>query len=426
MKKIVAIMLIGLFLTGCTVEEVSQKPFISAGADITGSTENNQETPSTKPKPEHSEGQQEEEMGRDVAKYANPLDFFSQPRVNFGLFTPQRDIKGIYMGSNKAGISTYMEPALELIDSTELNAVVIDVKRDDGFISFRGLEKFDELGLSKQYIPDMPSFVADLNTRGIHTIARIVTFKDLAVVDVFPEYVIKLDDGSLYKEGNLYWLDPYNRDVWEYVLEIAEGAAKMGFREIQFDYIRFSTDKNIKRAMFNNPDNKEKTEIIAEFAAYAMERLKPYNVMVSADVYGISIVSDFDARNIGQDYEELSQIFDVICPMVYPSHYANGSFGIPYPDLDPYNVIKETMKVSTEKLNTISEQGIKVAVVRPWLQAFTASYLKVNYQNYGGAQIREQIQACYDTDVAEWLLWDASNNYFADGLEATSLDPKKR
>ncbi len=360
---------------------------------------------------------------KTVALLFDTADLLNQPEPNFALYTPYEDKKGVYITSNIAGIPDYLAPIIGIINDTELNAVVVDIKRDDGDVVFSGIPIADELGTTNPYIKDIKSFVSNLRGQGIYTIARIVAFRDKYLADIRPEYFARLDDGSIYRDNQTgqAWLDPFNRDYWEYLLEIAEGAAKAGFQEIQFDYIRFPTDANIKRAVFNNPDNMSKTDIITEFSEYSVKRLKKFNVKVSADVYGISIISDSDAAAIGQDYVKLSKIFDVICPMIYPSHYANDTLGVSVPDLNPYDIVYRTMALSTEKLEAEKALGAKVAVVRPWIQAFNASYLgkeNVNWQRYGGKQLREQIDALYDAKVSEWLVWNASNNYteVLDGL----------
>ncbi len=396
-RAILCLLLAILFLVGCTGEAVF-RPMDETPAATEGEPAVT-ETPTPSPEPLST-----------ITMLA--ADGFKQPALNFDIYEQKRDIMGLYMTSNTAGLRSALDRCLDVVEQTELNAVVIDVKRDDGFIPFPGkIEVADEYDIIGYQIKDIDGLLAELKAKNIYTIARIVTFKDKAIVEHRPDFLIPLQDGSLYKEGELYWLNPFNKEVWDYVLDIAEDAAKLGFDEIQFDYVRFPTDKNIRRAVFDNPEGKEFTDVIAEFGEYAVSRLKPYGVKVSADVYAISIVSDYDASLIGQDYVRLSQIFDVICPMAYPSHYANGTFNIPYPDLDPYGIVYNTMIVSTEKLQKVKDEGGKVATVRPWIQSFTASYLKVNYQEYGPKQIVEQINACVDAGVMEYLLWSGPNKY---------------
>jgi hypothetical protein len=178
--------------------------------------------------------------------------------------------------------------------------------------------------------------------------------------------------------------------------------------------VRFAATTRLDEADFGDTQGLTRTEIILEFLRYAKKRLRPYGVRVSADVYGTIINSDVDAAIVGQDYTELAKIIDVICPMIYPSHFAGGTFGIKNPDTQPYDIIYNIMEKSAERLSAIPE-GAPRAEVRPWLQDFTATWLNPRL-NYGGAERRAQIQALKDTGVTEWLLWDPANRYEAEGI----------
>ena len=161
--------------------------------------------------------------------------------------------------------------------------------------------------------------------------------------------------------------------------------------------------------------NKSKLEVITEFTKYAKETLSPLGIYVSADVYGAIIDSEVDADIVGQSYVEMSKYLDYISPMVYPSHYADGSYGIPHPDLEPYKLILKSMEASKAALDAIPEDEDK-AIVRPWLQDFTASWLK-NHKSYNGKEIKDQIKAVYDAGYDEWILWNGRNKYTKSGLE---------
>lgn len=326
------------------------------------------------------------------------------------------DIKGIYISGHVAGLSDRMDSLIELADTTELNAFVIDVKDDDGRISYKAdIPAVIDVGSATNHIRDIEGLMDKLYAHDIYPIARIVTFKDPYLARNRQEYAIKNNDGSLFVYKKINWLNPYNRECWDYIIDVAKDAAKKGFKEIQFDYIRFEATRTLNGINFGF-DSEELTrqDIIYEFVEYAMEELSPYGVEVSADVFGTIITSDFDARTIGQDYVRMSSKLDVICPMVYPSHYGFGFYGAPagvHSDLYPYSVIKGSMDDSTEKLKEIP-QGDHVAEVRPWLQAFTASYLGAgNYMVYGKEAIRDQIEAAYDAGLDEWILWHAGVRY---------------
>ncbi len=319
-------------------------------------------------------------------------------------------IRGVYVSGYVAGISARMDALIELADETEINAFVIDVKDDDGHVSYpTDIEAVNEIGAGTKHIRDIDGLMDKLYEHDIYPIARIVTFKDPFLAKNKHEYAIKNADGSLWYYKKVPWLNPYNRDTWDYVLDIAKDAAKKGFKEIQFDYIRFEATSSLKNASFDGLDvGLDRKEIIFEFVQYAMDELEPYGVEVSADVFGTVITSDYDAKIIGQDYVKMATELDVICPMVYPSHYGFGFYGTPagqHSDLYPYRIIKGSMEDSNEELAIIPE-GEHKAIVRPWLQAFTASYLgSGNYMVYGKEAIREQIQGAYDAGLEEWILW---------------------
>lgn len=327
-------------------------------------------------------------------------------------------VKGIYVTANKAGYSTYMDELIELIKSTELNAMVIDIKDDYGKISYAmDYDIAKELGITSNTIRNMDELVVRLKEENIYLIGRVVTFRDPMMSELRPDMALKYADGTLFQDKDGHgWLDPYNQEVWEYIVGIGKEIANLGFDEIQFDYVRFSTDSGIQQVVFeHNVDNLSKIEIITEFVKYVYSELKPLGIFVSADVYGAIITSEVDAKIVGQSYIELAKNLDYICPMIYPSHYGNGYYGIEVPDLEPYNLILKALSESQTKLKEIGETE-HVAVVRPWLQDFTASWLK-EYRSYGAEEIRAQIQGVYDAGYEEWLLWNSKNNYTKEALD---------
>lgn len=324
--------------------------------------------------------------------------------------------KGIYVSAKLANHAR-MKDLIELVETTEVNAMVIDIKDDEGRITYRmNSPRVKEIGADINYIPDIQNFIQELKDRGVYIIARIVAFKDPYLAEKRKDLSIRNQDGSIYRDNrNEAWVNPYQKEVWEYLIEVASEAAFVGFDEIQFDYIRFSTGKGIANADFGGEAvNKSKEEIILEFTKYAYENLKPLGVFVSADVYGAIINSNVDAALVGQNYVEMSRYLDYICPMIYPSHFGEGNYGIQYPDLEPYNVIRKALLVSKTKIEQLPEDENR-AIVRPWLQDFTAKWLK-NYQKYGSEQLREQINGVYDAGYEEWILWNASSNYTKGGL----------
>ena len=250
----------------------------------------------------------------------------------------------------------------------------------------------------------------ELKELRIYTIARIVAFRDPYLPEQKPELALKLADGTIYRDNKgLAWVNPYKKEAWDYLVEVGIGAHDIGFDEVQFDYIRFSTEKGINDVVYDEADTKgrSKTQIIAEFMEYAYERLSQEGVYVAADVFGAIIGGGVDSENVGQSYEEMARHLDYICPMIYPSHYGDGNFGIEHPDTQPYDTILAALQGSRKVLD--SESGDH-AVVRPWLQDFTASYLE-HYIQYGDEQVRAEIQAVYDAGYDEWILWSAACRY---------------
>ncbi len=290
-----------------------------------------------------------------------------------------------------------------------------DVKTDDGRISCdTDIAEVLEIDSTYRYIRDIDALMDKLYEHNIYPIARIVTFKDNYLAKNKTEYAIKNQDGSLWKYKNIAWLNPFNNKSWDYMANIASTAVLDGFKEVQFDYIRFEATSRLKNASFGGYDkDKTRKDAVLEYIDFINKKVKPLGAKISADVFGTIITSELDAKNLGQDYLKMAENIDVICPMIYPSHYGRGFYDIPkgaYPDLYPYNIVKGFMTDSAELLAT-SEKD-KVAIVRPWLQAFTASYLGTGkYKPYGRKELREQIVATYETGLDEWILWHAGVHY---------------
>ncbi len=321
-------------------------------------------------------------------------------------------VKGIYVTGPKAG-SEGMKDLITLVDKTELNTMVIDIKNDGGEITYKmDLPMAEEIGATKRYVKDMPALIQQLKEKDIYLIARIVAFKDPILAEEKPEWAIKNKDGSVFRsKGGLAWINPYRQEVWEYIYEVSKKAVGLGFDEIQFDYIRFPTDKGIQNAVFGpQAKGKSKTSVILDFTKEMTEKLSQQGVFVSADVFGTIIDSPTDEKIVGQDYREMAQYLDYICPMIYPSHYANGSFGVAYPDMQPYDIILAALTDSQKVLAGDDQKLTAKAIVRPWLQDFTASWLE-HHIKYDAKAVQAQIKAVEDAGYEEWILWNGSNRY---------------
>lgn len=335
--------------------------------------------------------------------------------------TGAEPIHGIYISGPIAG-TALMDDFISMADETELNAFVIDIKNDSGEVTFHmDTPTVQEIDSDINYIPDLEALIKTCKEHNIYLIARIVAFKDPYLAQAKPELAIKKTDGSIfYDNSGLAWVNPYEQGVWDYLMEIAAESARLGFDEIQFDYVRFSTDRGMQDVDFgSNAAQIDKTEIITAFMEYAHDTLSPLSVKVSADVFGTIIDNSYDQSIVGQDYFSLASHADVICPMVYPSHYGPGVYQIPVPDAAPYDTVYAAMIASRKSMNEYDSGFISSldtrtetapASVRPWLQAFTASWVN-GYIPYTPEEVRAQIQAVYDAGYHEWILWNASVKY---------------
>lgn len=340
------------------------------------------------------------------------LDFATDyPTNNFSNNT-RVDVKGVYLNIYTIGSTKKMERLINLANTTEINAFVIDIKDDNGVLSFE-MEAPKKFGIpvSKNYpIKNIKEFMKKMKENNIYTIARIVSFKDPTYAKANPDKVIiSRDTGKPYTNSDgIIWVSAHDRNLWDYNLSVAEEAAKAGFNEIQFDYVRFPASNGGKldaKLNYRNTKNESKPETIQKYLKYAKERLNPLGVYTSADVYG-QVGTFSDDMGLGQHWEAVTQVVDYISPMMYPSHYGNGAYGIAVPDAQPYKTIYHSLKDSINRNENVNSP----AVIRPWIQAFTAKWVK-GYIPYNEKEIREQIKAMNDLGVTEYLLWSPSNNY---------------
>ncbi|SCW59257.1 hypothetical protein SAMN04487970_101849 [Paenibacillus tianmuensis] len=326
---------------------------------------------------------------------------------------PQKDapkVKGIYVTAHSAGGSR-MNTLLKLMDDTELNSMVIDLKDDWGYITYdTGNPELNAMDTTQKIITDMPKLMSTLQEHQVYPIARIVVFKDTVLAKKRPDLSFVNPDGSVWGNGKNppeSFVNPYKKEVWDYNIAIAKEAAKAGFKEIQFDYVRFPEGFE-KRAdtLKYDKDERSRIEAVAEFVKYAREQLTPLGVRVSVDIFGYA-ASVPAAEGIGQDFQKISQNVDVICPMIYPSHYSSGWYGAKVPDAAPYVTINGAMKDTAKKLEPL--QALK-PVVRPWIQDFTATWVP-GHIRYGKKEIEDQVRALKDNGIEEFLLWNAVNTY---------------
>jgi len=317
-------------------------------------------------------------------------------------------VKGIYMSGAIFNYPKYFQNLVNLVDRTELNALVIDIKDDAGLLSLPlDIPLAQEIKARVHKGGNAEENMKLLAEKGIYPIARIVVFKDPVLAEGKPELALKRKNGGIWRDRKgLAWVDPHNQEVWKYAVDVAKEAAKLGFREIQFDYVRFPTDGDVENAVYPHATGKSKEDTILEFLAYARAELEPYNVFLAADVFGLTTLT-LDDMGMGQKYEKIITQVDYICPMVYPSHYGPGNYGFKNPNAHPYEVVKNALLDAQKKSATVGA----LALIRPWLQDFNLGSPK-----YGPEEVKAQIQATYDAGLEEWILWNAGNKYTEEAL----------
>jgi hypothetical protein len=320
-------------------------------------------------------------------------------------FTP----KALYLSAYGIGSKTLRSSALSLIGETELNSLVIDVKGDRGFITFKsGIPLASEIGAQKIIlVKDMPGLIKTLRERGIYTIARIVVFKDNPLAQARPDLAVKAMDGKIWRDReDLAWTDPFKKEVWDYNVAIAEEAARCGFDEIQFDYVRFPDSKGLQFSMPSTEENRVKA--LSGFLSEAKKRLAPYNVFLAADIFGY-VCWNLNDTHIGQRLEDLVQHLEYFSFMLYPSGFQFGIPGYRNPVAHPHEIVYLSLKRAGERTK------LPPVRFRPWLQAFRD--YAFDKRTFGGKEILEQIKAAEKIGTDGWMLWNPHNSYSREGLK---------
>jgi hypothetical protein len=316
--------------------------------------------------------------------------------------------KALYLSIFGIGTSALREPALRLIEETELNAVVIDVKGDRGLVSYRSsVSLAAEVGAQDIIvIKDVKALLAGLQQKGLYTIARIVVFKDNPLAQGRAGLAVKTRDGRLWRDReDLAWTDPFRREVWDYNIALALEAARHGFDEIQFDYVRFPDAPGL---VYAEPVTEERrVRAVEGFLAEARRRLVPYNVFLAADIFGY-VCWNPDDTGIGQRLETLAPHLDYVSPMLYPSGYQLGIPGYRNPVEHPYEVVSLSLARARERT------GLPPVRFRPWLQAFQD--YAFDRRPFRAAEIRAQIRAAEAFGANGWMLWNPQNVYSREGL----------
>ncbi|MCK9491739.1 MAG: GTP-binding protein [Sulfurimonas sp.] len=319
-------------------------------------------------------------------------------------------VKALYLTFWGANIhSKTVARALKIIDKTEINTLVVDVKNEYGSTSFRTkFAEANDYGASKdRTIGNIEDFIKLMKSKNIYLIARVVVFKDELQAANNEDYAIKSEDGTIWRNHDkMAWVDPFDKRSHDYTISIAEEAAKVGFDEINFDYIRFPAKANLKLKKESTEENR--LNAIESFLSSAKNRLRKYGVFISVDTYG-NICWESGDTGIGQSVASLAKYSDYISPMLYPSGFASGSFYFEHPSEHPYEVIRRSI--------TNIHDTIDAVRIRPWLQYFKDyAHKKRAYNKF---EITEQIRGSEDANASGWMLWSPSSRYHKGYFEAS-------
>ena len=330
-------------------------------------------------------------------------------------------VRALYVNRFAAQSAKKMKRLIAIADSTEINALVIDLKDEFGLNYHPSNPVFARNAGNAGVIRNLPALLDTLRAHKILPIARIVVFKDSVTARVHPEWTIKRTDGSIWRDHKgLAWVNPYHHELWDYNIGVAEELAKMGFGEIQFDYIRFPEPyPSLPTQVFPDSKGIAKPEVLASYLKEATSRLGKVGARTTADIFGL-VTTVGGPLEVGQWWEKISPNVDVVLPMVYPSHYPHGDLGLKVPNAEPYQVIKISLTRARQRDQKL---GItKPEHVRPWLQAFT-----LGKPPYGPAEIEAQKKGAYDAGYDGWVLWSPGSKYepFLPALEKTLVSRKK-
>jgi hypothetical protein len=317
--------------------------------------------------------------------------------------------KALYLSMYGVGDKKLRTAALALLETTELNALVIDVKGDRGLVPYRSTVALaTQVGAQRVItISDLPALVTDLRQRSIYTIARIVVFKDSLLALGRPALAVRKPDGSAFRDREgLAWTNPYSHDVWNYNIGVAVEAAKAGFDEIQFDYVRLPDATGLAYEMPWTEQNR--VAAIDGFLTEARKALTPFNVFLAADVFGYICWNPGDTK-IGQKLEHLAEIVDYLSPMLYPSSFQFGIPGYRNPVEHPYQIVSLSLEHARQRTH------LPPVRFRPWLQAFRD--YAFGGRPFTAGEIKAQIKAAEDFGANGWMLWNPHNQYSAADLK---------
>jgi hypothetical protein len=320
--------------------------------------------------------------------------------------------KGIYLRAASVADQAFFPNVLNLISTTELNTVVIDLKDSNGLTFYDSKVPLARAS-TKGKITDLPAVVKTLKEKNIYSVARISVFQDASLTDVKPELAVKSKStGKLWADpANFNWANPYLKEVWDYNIGLSKELAGYGFDEIQFAFVQFPSGGNLADIDYGRPSNLEsRVTAISDFLKQANTELNKLGVFVSVEILGQSVLEGGDL-GIGQDIAQVADLVDYVSPVLFPSYFGTNSFGHDKPATQPYDVINRGLTFARAKLKN------KRAQLRPWLQDFSAEGV-----TYSGPEVRAEIQATEDysktaNENVGWLLWNTDAKYTASALK---------
>lgn len=340
------------------------------------------------------------------AALSKPLD----PTLRLDASLAPIHVKAIYATANSASDSQTFDRLINIADTTEINAMVVDLKDSSGHVFYdTKVPLAHDIGAVAPEL-DPPALIQKLHQHHIYAIARIVVFEDPILAEARPDWAIHdSSTGGLWRTWNgLAWVNAHRHEVWDYDVAIAKEAASFGFDEIQLDYIRFPTDGPLNRAEYGVPHNDEtRPAAIGDFLTEMYAAIAPTHAYLAADVFGLTLWETGDG-DIGQNLETVVKHLDYVCPMIYPSHFYSGSMGFDIPNDHPYEVILWSLQNGEKRIPQDK------AKLRPWLQDFSLG----EGIAYGPTEVKRQIDAANEFGASGWMLWNAGNEYHTSALAA--------
>lgn len=336
--------------------------------------------------------------------------YYTYDGADYGMFPDKNKpyanyvpVRGVYLPVSQRN---RVDEFLDRLEGSVINTVIIDYKDDYDQLMFYSEAAAETVPDTQNGLVENPKeFMAKFKERGYRTIARIVVFKSRSYAAAYPESAVVTSSGNLLISDGTAWVSPHYRPMWDYIVRLSNEAIELGFDEIQYDYIRFPVLYGAQADM-RNPDEETRVEAIQKFLIHAQNNISRKDVIVASDIFGWSAVSVTD-EGIGQHWEAMSSVSDVICPMFYPSLYVPGNLGLSSPVRTPYETIQLSMEFALDRNSNIPTP----ALIRPWIQDYDALI------PYGDEEVAAQVRALNDMGIEEYMLWNPDGRYSLGGLE---------